>query len=49
MAAFAEIEEGLPSQVRLLHCDWLDDDFSPPEEYVALAACLGTDLPFDYD
>jgi len=48
MAAFAEIEDGLPCQVRVFHCDWLDDDFSSPEEFVALAACLGTDLPLNH-
>src|ERR1035438_4271842 len=48
MAAYAEIEEGLPRQVRLFHRDRLDDDFSPTEEHVALAACLRTNLPLNH-
>src|ERR1022692_1466851 len=48
MAAFAEIEEGLPCQVRLFHCDWLDDDFSSSKECVALAARLRNDMPLDH-
>ena len=42
--AIREVER-LAGQVRLFDCDWLDDDFSPPEEYVALAARLATLRP----
>lgn len=43
MATLAEIDEGLPGQVRVFNSDWLDEDLSPAEEYVALAAGIGTD------
>ena len=46
-AAFAEIMESLSRQMRLLNCDGLDHDSSPPEEHVALAKGLGSGLTFD--
>jgi hypothetical protein len=47
VTSFAEIHEGLPRKIRLLHRHGFDDNSRPPEEHVALPAPFMTDLRFD--
>ena len=49
MAAFTEVQEGVPRQVRLLNCDGFDDDVRSPEKSIALTACVWSDLTFNDD
>lgn len=49
VAALAEVEEGLPRQVRLLDGERFDDDAGSAEKNIALTAGVHPDLSFNDD